>query len=81
MAIRLPVISSTVPITVVFALPVVEVNEGEVIIGSVTVDVLAGVDVLVNVEEVDAGDEQAIRLKVTKNDREIRYKLLRLVFI
>lgn len=56
-------------------------------IGSVTVDVLASVDVLaivgvlVNVGEVDAGDEQAIRLKVTKNDREIRYKLLRLIFI
>jgi hypothetical protein len=81
MAIRLPVTSSTVPITVVFALPVVEVKGGEVIIGSVTVDVLAGVDVLVNVGEVDTGDEQAIRLKVIKNERAIRYKLLRLIFI
>jgi hypothetical protein len=66
---------------VVFALPVVEVKGGEVIIGSVTVDVLAGVDVLVNVGEVDTGDEQAIRLKVIKNERAIRYKLLRLIFI
>jgi hypothetical protein len=77
----LPVTSSTVPITVVFVLPVVEVKGGEVMIGSVTVGVVVNVAVLevggilVNVG-VDVGGVQPIRLKVTKNVTETKPHLL-----
>lgn len=107
-------ISSTVPITVVFEVPVVDVDEGIVTVvvveDSVTVeevgniDALVGVDVLVSVDvavnvdvvvsvnvvvcigvvvsvEVASGEEQPMRLSVTKNVRRTRHRLFWLIFI